>query len=36
LYIPVWELKGKREIIDINGYDGHIMAIKLYNDAEMV
>ncbi len=36
LYIPVWELKGKREIIDINGYDGHIMAIKLYNDAEIV
>lgn len=36
LYIPVWELKGKREIIDINGYDGHIMAIKLYNDGEMV
>lgn len=36
LYIPVWELKGKREIIEINGYDGHIMAIKVYNDAEMV
>jgi hypothetical protein len=36
LYIPVWELKGKREIIEINGYDGHIMAIKLYNDAEIV
>jgi len=36
LYIPVWELKGKREIIDINGYDGHIMAIKLYNDAQIV
>jgi hypothetical protein len=36
LYIPVWELKGKREIIDINGYDGHIMEIKLYNDAEII
>jgi hypothetical protein len=36
LYIPVWELKGKREIIEINGYDGHIMAIKLYNDAEII
>jgi hypothetical protein len=36
LYIPVWELKGKREVIDINGYDGHIMSIKLYNDAELV
>jgi len=36
LYIPIWELKGKREIIEINGYDGHIMAVKLYNDAEIV
>ncbi|MDL5502166.1 MAG: hypothetical protein QSU88_03020, partial [Candidatus Methanoperedens sp.] len=36
VYVPVWEIKGKREIIDINGYDGHIMAIKLYNDAELV
>ncbi|KPQ45084.1 MAG: hypothetical protein MPEBLZ_00346 [Candidatus Methanoperedens nitroreducens] len=36
LYIPVWEIKGKREVMDINGYDGHIMAIKVYNDAEMV
>ncbi len=36
LHIPVWEIKGKREVIDINAYDGHIMAIKLYNDAEMV
>ena len=36
LHIPVWEIKGKREVIDINGYDGHIMAIKLYNDAELV
>lgn len=36
LHIPVWEIKGKREVIDINGHDGHIMAIKLYNDAEIV
>jgi hypothetical protein len=36
LHVPVWEIKGKREVIDINGYDGHIMAIKLYNDAELV
>ena len=36
LHVPVWEIKGKREVIDINGYDGHIMAVKLYNDAEMV
>lgn len=36
LHIPVWEIKGKREAIEINGYDGHIMAVKLYNDAELV
>ena len=36
LHIPVWEIKGKREVIEINGYDGHIMATKLYNDAELV
>ncbi len=36
LYVPFWEIKGKREVIEINGYDGHIMAIKLYNDAELV
>lgn len=36
LHIPVWEIKGRREVIEINGYDGHIMAVKLYNDAEMV
>lgn len=36
LYVPFWEIKGKREIIDINGYDGHIAGIKLYNDAEIL
>ena len=36
LHIPVWEIKGKREVIDINAHDGHIMAVKLYHDAEMV
>lgn len=36
LHIPIWEIRGKRESIEINGYDGHIMAVKLYNDAEMV
>jgi hypothetical protein len=36
IHIPVWEIKGKREVVEINGYDGHIMAVKLYNDAEMV
>ena len=36
LHIPVWEIKGKREAININGYDGYIISIKLYNDADMV
>ncbi len=36
LHIPVWEIKGRREIIEINGYDGHIMAVNLYNDAEII
>jgi hypothetical protein len=36
LHVPVWEIKGKREVIEINGYDGHLMAIKVYNDAELV
>lgn len=36
LHIPVWEIKGKHEVIEINGYDGHIMAVNLYNDAEIV
>ncbi|MCZ7382227.1 MAG: hypothetical protein O8C64_11745 [Candidatus Methanoperedens sp.] len=36
LHIPVWEIKGKRELIDINAHDGHIMAMRLYHDAEMV
>ncbi len=36
LHIPVWEIKGKRELIEINAHDGHIMAMKIYNDAEIV
>lgn len=36
LYIPVWEIKGKHELIKINGYDGHIIAVELYDDAEIV
>ncbi len=36
LHIPVWEIKGRREVIEINGYDGHIMAVNLYNDAEII
>ncbi len=36
LHIPVWEIKGKHEVIEINGYDGHIMAVNFYNDAEII
>ena len=36
LYIPTWEIRGSAETVEINGYDGHIMAIKAYSDAEFV
>ncbi len=36
LHIPVWEIKGPGETIEINGYDGHIVAVKAYSDAEFV
>lgn len=36
IYIPLWEIKGKREAIEINGYDGHTMAKKVYDDADFV
>lgn len=36
LHIPVWEIRGTGETIEINGYDGRIIAIKVYSDAEFV
>lgn len=35
IHVPVWEIRGRREAIEINGYDGQIMGIKAYNDAEL-
>lgn len=35
LHIPVWEIRSKKELVEINGYDGHIIGIKVYNDAEI-
>jgi hypothetical protein len=35
LHIPIWEIRSKRELVEINGYDGHIMGIRVYNDAEI-
>ncbi|VVB89966.1 Uncharacterised protein [uncultured archaeon] len=36
LHIPIWEIRGRGETIEINGYDGHVVAIKAYSDAEFV
>ncbi len=36
LHIPVWEVRGMGETIEINGYDGHIMTVKAYSDAEFI
>lgn len=36
IHFPVWELSGARDTIEINGYDGHILGVKVTNDAEFV
>ncbi len=36
LHIPVWEIRGRSETIEINGYDGHVVVIKVYNYTEFV
>ncbi len=36
IHFPIWELSGGRETIEINGYDGHILGVKVSNDAEFV
>lgn len=36
IHFPVWELTGGRDTIEINGYDGHILGVKVSNDAEFV
>lgn len=36
IHFPIWELSGGRETIEINGYDGHLLGVKVSNDAEFV
>ena len=36
IHIPVWEIQGKNETVEVNGYNGQIMAVKVYHDAEFV
>lgn len=44
IHIPVWEVQGVREVIEINAYDGHVgtpqksatKAGKVYSDAEFL
>lgn len=36
LHIPVWEIQGKNETLEVNGYNGQIMAVRVYHDVEFV
>ena len=36
IHIPVWEIRGKHETVEVNGYSGQVLAVKVYNDAEFV
>jgi len=36
VYIPVWEIQGKQNTVDINAYDGHILETPVDDDAEFV
>ncbi|MCL7415482.1 MAG: hypothetical protein M8349_05405 [ANME-2 cluster archaeon] len=36
VYVPVWEISGKRNTIDINAYDGHVLEEPVDDDAEFV
>jgi hypothetical protein len=36
IHFPIWELTGGHETIEVNGYDGHILGVKVSNDAEFV
>ncbi len=36
VYVPVWEIQGKQNTIDINAYDGHILETPVDDDAEFV
>jgi hypothetical protein len=36
VYVPVWEIQGTSNTIDINAYDGHFIEEPVDNDAEFV
>ena len=36
IYVPVWEIHGKNNTVDINAYDGHVVEEPLDDDAEFV
>jgi hypothetical protein len=36
IHIPVWEIRGQGETVEINGFNGQIMSVKVYHDAEFV
>jgi hypothetical protein len=36
LHIPVWEIRSSTEAVEVSGYDGKIVAVKVYSDAEFV
>ncbi len=36
IHFPIWELSGGHETIEINGYDGHILGVRVSHDAEFV
>ncbi|MBE0523739.1 MAG: hypothetical protein IBX40_05320 [Methanosarcinales archaeon] len=36
VYIPIWEIRGKRNSIEINAYDGHVLEEPSDDDTEFV
>lgn len=36
VYIPIWEIRGKRNSIEINAFDGHVLEEPSDDDAEFV
>jgi len=36
IHFPIWELTGGHDTIEVNGYDGHILGVKVSNDTEFV
>lgn len=36
VYVPVWEIQGRRNSIEINAYDGHVLDEPVDDDAEFI